>query len=179
MRIASFVVAIVGLAGLAGAQVAHGQRPPPPYGPGYGQQQVINCGSRDYRLQRCRLPSDWRSVRLVRQTSDAACVPGQTFGVDPRGLWVDRGCSGDFADARNGGGWRPGPGWNHDFTMSCGSPQYNYNFCQVDVGRNGHVVLRRQISDRRCVLGANWGWNRAGIWVDKGCSAQFTVVRRW
>jgi len=115
----------------------------------------------------------------VRQTSSSACVRGQSWGVDRRGLWVDRGCSGVFAAGLNNGGWRPGPGWNHDFAMSCGSPQYRYNFCQVDVGGDGRVMLRRQISDTRCVLGSNWGWNRAGIWVDKGCSAEFTVVRRW
>lgn len=178
MRTSSFVIAIIGFVGLAGSQVAYGQRPPPPYGPGYGQQ-AISCGSQNYQLARCRLPRGWRDVQLIRQTSSSACVQGQTWGVDRRGLWVDRGCSGEFADARSGGGWRPGPGWNQDFAMSCGSPQYHYNFCQVDVGRNGRVMLRRQISDKRCVLGRNWGWNRAGIWVDKGCSAEFTVVRRW
>jgi hypothetical protein len=58
-------------------------------------------------------------------------------------------------------------------------PRRRSFFCQVDVGVRGHVMLTRQRSDARCVAGQNWGWNRAGIWVDHGCGADFTVVRRW
>lgn len=177
MRTALIVTVVVALAGFIGTPVANAQQSP--YGPGYYGQDTISCGSSNYRLARCQLPRHWRGVQLVRQTSDSACVQGQTWGVDRRSLWVDRGCAGVFAPGRGNGGWQPGPGWNHDFTMSCGSPQYQYNFCQVDVGGHGRVLLRRQISDKRCELGRNWGWNRAGIWVDKGCSAEFTVVRRW
>ena len=89
---------------------------------------------------------------------------------------MDKGCGGVFAAA---GGWRPGPGWNQNFVVSCGSPQYRYYFCQVDVGGRGRVRLQRQKSSSACVEGRTWGWNRAGIWVDKGCGAQFMVTRRW
>jgi len=49
----------------------------------------------------------------------------------------------------------------------------------VDVGRRGHVRLIRQNSNAACIEGSTWGWNRAGIWVDRGCGAQFMVDRRW
>jgi Protein of unknown function (DUF3011) len=39
-------------------------------------------------------------VRLVRQRSDTDCILGRTWGYDPRGIWVDRGCRADFEVGR-------------------------------------------------------------------------------
>ena len=178
----------LGIAAAASAQVTYSNRPPPPplppdYYPGQhstqfapGSNQTVSCGSSQYKLARCAVPGNWPGAQIVRQTSKSACVQGQTWGFARDGIWVDKGCGGVFAP---GGGWRPGPGWNRDFAMECGSPQYRYLFCQVDVGAQGRVILQRQISDTRCIEGRNWGWNRAGVWTDKGCSAQFMVIRRW
>ena len=44
----------------------------------------------------CILPFTGHSVILVRQLSDSRCVQGQTWGWDARGVWVDRGCRGEF-----------------------------------------------------------------------------------
>lgn len=182
-----FVAAVLAVPMAACAQVPYGNRPPPPAGYPGGQPyppnaypgnpgQVVNCGSSDNRPASCRVPPGWRGVRLVQQTSRAACIEGRTWGYSRGMIWVNNGCRGNFAAAS---GWRPGPGWNRDIQLSCGSPQYRYAFCQVDVGPSGSVVVIRQISDTRCVRGRNWGWNRAGIWVDHGCSARFRVMRRW
>ena len=184
---AAFVAAasVLGFAGAAGAQVVYSNRPPPPppnqYQPGYPPYggRTITCGSPQHRLARCPLPGNWRGVRLVRQTSDASCVQGRSWGYDRGSVWVDDGCAGVFAAGDYSSGWRPGPGWDQNFTVSCGSPQYRYAFCQVDVGARGRVRLQRQTSDARCVEGQTWGWNRAGVWVDRGCSALFLIVRRW
>ena len=83
------------------------------------------------------------------------------------------------AVSQYGGDWRPGPGWDRDIDVRCASGGYNYNMCQVDTGRGSRVWLVRQISKTPCVEGRNWGWNRAGVWVDGGCEAVFTVERRW
>lgn len=37
----------------------------------------------------------------------------------------------------------------------------------------GGVRLLRQISRDACVEGQTWGFDRDGIWVDKGCRAEF------
>ena len=187
MRKLALIVAggLMTFAGAAMAQVTYSNRPPPPPPnyypnqppPGYGQQ-TISCGSPQYHLLRCPVPPGWRGVRIVQQTSDSACVEGQTWGYDRGSIWVDKGCGGVFAPA-NGGGWQPGPGWDREFMVPCGSPQYRYYFCQVDVGARGHVTLQRQYSDAACIEGQTWGWNRAGIWVDKGCGGHFIVSRRW
>ena len=151
----------------------------------YDGRQTINCSSSNYKTQRC--PVRWRDADLVRQTSGSTCQKGRSWGIDRRGLWVSDGCAGVFAEAGSGyrpgpgghGGWAPGADWNRAITLSCGSPQYNYNMCQVDTGRGSRVRLQRQTSNTRCIEGQNWGWNRAGIWVDKGCGGVFVIDRRW
>lgn len=148
-------------------------------------RDAVDCESRNYGYTRCDVP--WRDARLIRQLSDTRCIRGRNWGVDRRGLWVDRGCSGRFAPAGRHrddddygyGGWRPGPGWNHRFSIRCGSRDYQYRFCAVDLGRGGRAYLDRQISGSPCIEGRTWGWNRAGIWVNQGCDAQFTIDRRW
>jgi hypothetical protein len=108
-------------------------------------------------------------------------VRGQNWGFDRSGLWVDRGCAGRFVDASGGygGGWRPPSGWDHRFQVRCPSDGYRYRFCQVDLGNGGRAYLQRQESNAACIEGRTWGWNRAGIWVDQGCSGVFTIDRRW
>ena len=136
------------------------------------------CESQNGRLARCNVP--WRDARIVQQLSSSACVRGQTWGFDRGGIWVNQGCRARFAPAaRGGGGWYPPPDWNQRFVVGCGSSQHHYGFCQVDVGRNGRVYIQRQTSHAACIEGQTWGWNRAGIWVDRGCGAQFMVDRRW
>ncbi|TDR48668.1 hypothetical protein DFR29_101291 [Tahibacter aquaticus] len=152
-----------------------------------GGRDSIECRSENYRYARC--DAGWRDARLVRQLSGSSCVRGQTWGIDRRGsIWVDRGCSGVFVEAGGGGGghgggggggWNPGPDWDRDISFVCRSSDYRYNMCQVDVGRGGEVRLVRQISSTRCVQGRTWGYNRAGVWVDQGCAAEFVVERRW
>lgn len=158
----------------------------PGRGGGHGPER-IECTSRDYRLARCNV--NWRDAELVRQTSSTRCVRGQTWGVDRRGVWVDRGCAGIFAEAGRGGrpgagpggpgGWHPGPGWDREIRLACSSNDFRYRMCQVDIGAGGRVRIERQLSDTACIEGRTWGSNRAGIWVDRGCAAFFVVNRRW
>lgn len=145
---------------------------------------TITCESQDYRQNHCRV--DWRRAELVRQISKTACIEGRTWGVDRRGIWVDQGCAGVFAQARGGnrpggghGGWQPGPNWDRSIRLKCESEDYRYRMCRVDTGRGSAVRIEQRISDTRCIEGRNWGWNRAGIWVDQGCAAVFVVDRRW
>lgn len=150
---------------------------------GYGD--AIDCESRNYGYNRCDVP--WRDARLVRQLSDTTCVRGRNWGIDRRGIWVDRGCAGRFVPAGGGhhggpgygGGWRPGPDWDSRFSVRCASRDYDYTFCAVDVGRGGRAFLENQISNSACIEGRTWGWNRAGIWVNNGCEGIFTIDRRW
>lgn len=157
--------------------------------------RAIRCESTDGHFNRCAVP--WNDAELARQESKGACIRGQSWGVDRQGLWVDRGCRGQFVEARRGwndrddrggyrgdrdddrGGWRPGPGWDRQIRLQCDSNKKRYQMCEVDVGRHGQVRLVNQMSDTRCTEGYSWGWNRAGVWVNHGCRAQFVIDRRW
>ena len=147
-----------------------------------GRNDRIECTSTNFRFTRCN--ADWRSADLLRQTSESRCIEGRTWGVDRRGLWVDRGCGGVFVERgrggrHQGGGWNPGPNWDRDIRLTCQSDDYRYRMCMVDTGRGGGVSIERQISNTACIEGRTWGYNRAGIWVSGGCAAVFRVDRRW
>ncbi len=50
------------------------------------------------------------------------------------------------------------------------------------VDHDGYVRLARRLSDKPCVQGRSWGYDRSGIWVSNGCRAVFEVGRdngRW
>jgi hypothetical protein len=158
-------------------------------GPGWDRDIEVRCGSVDYRYRMCQVDTGLGgSVRLVRQISKTPCREGSNWGWNRAGVWVNEGCEGVFRVQRRwagggghhgGGDWRPGPGYETAIRVRCGSVDYHYRMCQVDTGRGSDVRIARQISKTRCVEGQNWGWNRAGIWVNGGCDAEFMVNRRW
>jgi Protein of unknown function (DUF3011) len=59
--------------------------------------------------------------------------------------------------------------------ITCSSDNGGRNYCDADT-RNG-VVLINQLSQSRCVQGRTWGFDRRGIWVDRGCRAEFALGR--
>jgi hypothetical protein len=72
-----------------------------------------------------------------------------------------------------GGGYNP-PGGGVTQTISCASDDGGRRNCPVDA--RGGVRLLRQRSGAPCTEGQTWGYDRANIWVDRGCRADFEVV---
>jgi hypothetical protein len=62
-----------------------------------------------------------------------------------------------------------------DTTITCESRNFRYSYCRVDTDRQ--VTLTRQRSSTRCRLWDNWGYDHRGVWVDRGCAADFRVGR--
>jgi hypothetical protein len=60
--------------------------------------------------------------------------------------------------------------------IHCKSDDFRYQYCRVHT--DNRVSLDRQISKTRCSLGDNWGYDRHGVWVDRGCEADFWVGGR-
>lgn len=59
-------------------------------------------------------------------------------------------------------------------TITCSSSNYRYRYCRADT--DNRVRLERQISfATRCRLGDTWGYDARGVWVDRGCQAEFRV----
>ena len=70
------------------------QRPAPGWD---GQSVRLTCESQDDRYRMCQIDVGPRgTVRLERQLSNARCIQGQTWGANRAGVWVDRGCRGQF-----------------------------------------------------------------------------------
>ena len=58
-------------------------------------------------------------------------------------------------------------------TLSCSSDDGHRHYCPADT--RGGVQLVKQRSDSPCQQGYSWGFDRGGIWVDRGCRADFVV----
>jgi hypothetical protein len=67
-------------------------------------EQIIRCESRNYRYRYCRADTDNRASLISQTSSFARCELGRTWGYDHRGVWVDRGCAGEFRVGRGGSG---------------------------------------------------------------------------
>ena len=131
-----------------------------------GPGTVFVCKSSSYQQNYCA--ADTRGgVMMTRQISHSACVQGQSWGYDRRGVWVTQGCEAEFmlgqpVAAR---------------VVRCESHDYQQNYCQVNT--HGGVRLNRQISSSACQRGRTWGFDRGGIWVSDGCSGDFAVGSGW
>lgn len=156
----------VALAGLAGGRLAEAKRRP--------SGVRIECSSRGDRYEYCRTFAIG-SVRLERQLSKTPCREYQTWGADGdgSGVWVRNGCRGVFVVQPGGGHGHHGGGGGVT-SVTCTSKDYSYAHCDVPMwGRS--VWVQRQLSDKRCVQGNNWGVDWRGIWVDRGCNAVFAI----
>jgi len=67
------------------------------------------------------------------------------------------------------------PAWAARGTIRCESRNNSRNFCRVDTENS--VTLRRQLSNASCQRNRTWGFDRNGIWVDRGCRADFDFGR--
>ena len=153
----------------------------------------LTCASDDGRRHYCQADTS-RGVRMLNQRSGSPCIQGDTWGYDRRGIWVDRGCRADFlvrADVFQGGGGPgvppypgdnrppdtrpPDNGWSgpSNGVIRCESNDMGRNFCRVAIRRG--VRLIKQRSGSPCREGETWGYDRGGIWVDRGCRADFAV----
>jgi len=154
--------------------------------PQYNDQ--VYCASDDGRRNYCG--ADTRGgVRLVRQRSDAPCISGRTWGYDRRGIWVDRGCRAEFITGTNRDYGRDrdrdrdrdgdrGRGRDRDrFVQNfyCESGDGRRHYCAE--GARGEVRLIRQRSGSPCIFNRTWGRDQNGVWVDRGCRADFEVRR--
>ena len=77
-------------------------------------QQSITCESNNGKRNYCGNVQNSGQVVMQRRLSQSSCVRNSSWGVDGRGLWVDRGCRAVFGFGYNGGGsgggwWDPNP----------------------------------------------------------------------
>lgn len=93
---------------------------------------------------------------------------GYRNGNDQNGAWGDRRGDGD----RRGYGNRDG---QNTYTVTCSSENGRRQYCEADVRNSVRMV--RQFSRAACRQNETWGYDSRGIWVDRGCGADFEVGR--
>lgn len=59
--------------------------------------------------------------------------------------------------------------------VRCESTENRRAWCRISGTRN--VRILSQISNSACLQNRSWGYNSRGIWVDRGCRADFRVYR--
>lgn len=135
-------------------------------------QQTVLCESGDNRYHECRV--DIGRVDLMRQLSKTECVQGESWGWRDGVVWVDRGCRAEFAVTGRGSRRSPRSlDRGRESIVTCESSDGRRKVCSADTSAG--VVLDRQLSKVSCVEGSSWGTSRYGIWVDRGCRAEFVV----
>jgi hypothetical protein len=148
-------------------QLAH--RPSP------RRQRTITCESQRGRYAYCRTGTRGR-VRIERRLSDAPCRQYDTWGADGdgSGIWVADGCRAVFVVEAYRPPYAGGSRGREGRIITCKSEGFAYQYCPVG-RRHGRIRLERQRSDTPCIGGDNWGVDRNGVWVDRGCAADFRV----
>ena len=118
---------------------------------GRGRQQLVSD------------PRNNRGIAVIRIEDSKGGREGYTFDIEwsgGDGRPMDRRDDRDRRDARV-------------TTVSCNSDDNHRHYCETDT-RNG-VRLLKQNSGSPCDQNRTWGYDRRGIWVDRGCRADFEV----
>lgn len=158
----------------------------------------IRCESNNQRYNFCRV--DTRGgVELQSQLSDDNCRMNRTWGYDRDGIWVDNGCRAIFrVRSRNssshhkkdntaaivGGVLAVGViaavlsdsshrDKDDSRLVTCESNDREYQYCRVRVPKR--ASLHRQLSSEGCWEDSTWGYDKDGVWVDRGCRAEFLI----
>ncbi|HSR53296.1 MAG TPA: DUF3011 domain-containing protein [Acidobacteriota bacterium] len=144
---------------------------------GFDLERVdIECKSKDYRRENCRVSGRIDRVELRDTDSDAACIRGRSWGWERDFVWVDAGCDGDFRVYYRSLGSSQGFGADRRRQrLSCTSRDFRQEHCFVD-GRILDVRLLHQRSRAACRQFRSYGFRRNYVWVDNGCSADFEIV---
>jgi hypothetical protein len=70
-------------------------------------------------------------------------------------------------------GGYPDDDYDDAYTISCDSKNNKYRFCAVQIP--SHAQLVHQRSRSACRFNKSWGYDRRGVWVKKGCRADFAI----
>ncbi len=126
-------------------------------------------------------------IRAGGQTR-AIDLPGDNRRIDSVEIWYSKGNWSRrrpnlklYGLASTGGPGRDRDDWNRTDrdpnrpvqTVYCESGDMKRHWCSEGIGRQ--VTMIRQRSTSPCVQGRTWGVDRSGIWVDRGCRADFEV----
>jgi len=61
------------------------------------------------------------------------------------------------------------------FDLKCSSDDGGLQQCGTPFSDISNVEMLRQVSGSPCIQGQTWGFDARGVWVDRGCRAEFRV----
>ena len=127
----------------------------------------FRCETDSSQQRYCKVDTS-DGITLVKQLSRIPCMQGRNWDYDRHGVWVSHRCGGEFVTGK----WvDPAP--RQGSLVRCESRANRIEHCAADT-RNG-VRLVRKFSVSECVEDLDWGHDEKGIWVARGCRAEFRV----
>ena len=138
--------------------------------------QTIVCGDGRKARQNCAADTTY-GVYLNRQLSSDNCQYNRDWGYDRNGIWARNGCRAEFVtgDPNSYGNLGGMSSTRYTSTVVCESQNGRRQTCGADT-RYG-VDIYRQLSKSECIFNSTWGYDSRGIWVDRGCRAEFALSR--
>jgi hypothetical protein len=138
--------------------------------------QTITCGTGRKARQNCAADTSY-GVYMNRQLSSDNCTYNRDWGYDQNGIWAQNGCRAEFVtgDANTYGNLGGMSSARYTSLVVCESQNGKRHTCSADT-RYG-VDVYRQLSKAECVFNSTWGYDSRGIWVDRGCRAEFALDR--
>ena len=132
-----------------------------------GEGMRFRCESDSSRQHYCKV--DTRDgITLVKQLSRIPCKQGRTWDYDRHGVWVSHRCGAEFVTGKLTDAV-PKQG----SLVRCESHADRIEHCPADTREGVRLVRKFSVSD--CVEDLDWGHDDTGIWVARGCRAEFRV----
>lgn len=127
----------------------------------------FRCETKNSQQRYCKVDTG-DGITLVKQLSRVPCMQGRNWDYDRHGVWVSHRCGAEFVTGKQvDRAPVQGP------LVRCESQANRIEHCTADT-RKG-VRLVRQLSASDCVENLDWGHDDEGIWVARGCRAEFRV----
>ncbi len=138
--------------------------------------RVVKCGTGRKARQKCAADTTY-GVYLNRQISSDDCTYNRDWGYDRKGIWAANGCVAEFVtgDPNTYGNLGGMSSTRYTSLVTCESRNGKRKTCSADT-RYG-VNVYRQLSKNECLFNSTWGYDSSGIWVDRGCRAEFALDR--
>lgn len=134
---------------------------------GTGAGMRFRCESDSSQQRYCKV--DTRDgISLVRQLSRVPCMQGRNWDYDRHGVWVSHRCGAEFVTGKLvEQSPKQGP------LVRCESHAGRIEHCPADTRKGVRLVRKFSVSD--CIEDLDWGHDDKGIWVARGCRAEFRV----
>ena len=142
---------------------AHGE--PPATGKGEGMR--FRCETDSSQQRYCKV--DTRDgITLVKQLSRIPCMQGRNWDYDRHGVWVSHRCGAEFVTGKPA---EQSP--KQVPLVRCESHADRIEHCPADTRKGVRLVRKFSVSE--CVENLDWGHDDKGIWVARGCRAEFRI----